>query len=86
MMCLRRTDAATLKSIIKNCVREVATADAESQLAQRSAWMDLNRGFPLAAGLDHLEYLGVTEVKLTLRLEPVAPGFWAATILTVPTE
>lgn len=70
----------TLKSIIYHCVGEITEADAEMQLAQRSAWRDLNNGFPLVEGLDHLEYLGLSEVKLTLRMKLVNAG-WCSRIL-----
>jgi hypothetical protein len=52
-------------------VNEAAMADAHMQLAQRKGWRELAGGFPLAEGLDHLEFLGLAELKLVLCLRPV---------------
>jgi hypothetical protein len=65
----------TLGQLIEHCVQQAAVADAEMQLLQRSAWRSFNKGFPLVEGLDHLEFLGLTEVKLTFRLEPSRPNW-----------
>jgi len=62
-----------LRQLIEHCVQQTAVADAEMQLLQRSAWKSFNKGFPLAEGLDHLEFLGVTRVKFSLWLKPLRP-------------
>lgn len=62
-----------LRQLIEHCVQETAVADAEMQLLQRSAWRSFNKGFPLAEGLDHLEFLGVKKVKIALWLKPLRP-------------
>lgn len=62
---------------IEHLTQEVIRADAEMQLLQRSGWIGLNKGFPLAEGLDHLEFLGLNEVRLTFRAEPVPSNLWA---------
>lgn len=56
--------------------QEIIIADAEMQLLQRQGWTELNQGFPLVEGLDHLDYLGLTEVKMRFWLIPVKPGIW----------
>ncbi len=61
---------------IEHLTQEVIRADAEMQLLQRSGWIGLNKGFPLAEGLDHLEFLGLNEVRMTFLVEPVLPGLW----------
>lgn len=66
----------TLKQLIEHCIQQAAIADAEMQLLQRSAWRSFNKGFPLAEGLDHLEFLGLTEVRLAFRLEPYRPNWF----------
>ena len=66
-----------LGKFLQNLVAEVVEADAEMQLLQRNAWLELNRGYPLAEGLDRLENLGVKEVSLTFRIELTRSGFWS---------
>lgn len=56
--------------------QETIIADAEMQLLQRQGWTALNQGFPLVEGLDHLAYLGLTEVRMKFWLMPVKPGIW----------
>ncbi len=63
-----------LGRLLDHFAQEAVRADAEMQLLQRQGWRDLNKGVPLAEGLDHLEFLGMTEVKVTFSLEPVRPG------------
>lgn len=64
----------TLKQLIEHCMQQSALADAEMQLLQRNAWRSLNNGFPLAEGLDYLEYLGLMEVRLEFWLKPLRPN------------
>lgn len=70
------TDGLPFSKFVEHMMQEVIRADAEMQLLQRSGWIGLNKGFPLAEGLDHLEFLGLNEVRLTFWAEPVQPGLW----------
>ncbi|MFY9270951.1 MAG: hypothetical protein WAO55_14505 [Candidatus Manganitrophaceae bacterium] len=71
------------KTFLLHFTQEIARADAEMQLLQRRAWLDANRGFPLMEGIDHLAHLGLTEVKLTFRLEAVRPSLWSRLIRAI---
>lgn len=70
------SDYLPFKSFLLHLAQEVIRADAEMQLLQRRAWLDLNQGFPLMEGLDHLSYLGLREVRMTFWLEAIAPSRW----------
>lgn len=62
---------------MEHLTQQAIVADAEMQMLQRKGWMDMNQGSPLFEGLDHLEYLGVKELRFTFRVEPSKPGIWA---------
>jgi hypothetical protein len=66
----------TLRQLIEHCVQQAAVADAEMQLLQRSAWRSFDKGFPLAEGLDHLEFLGLTELRLAFWVQPLRPKWY----------
>ncbi len=70
------TEGLPFNKFVEHLMQEVILADAEMQLLQRSGWIGLNKGFPLAEGLDHLEFLGLNEVKLTFNVEPVRDSLW----------
>jgi hypothetical protein len=64
------------ENFLGHFAQEIIIADAEMQLLQRQGWTELNQGFPLVEGLDHLAYLGLTEVRMKFWLIPVKPGIW----------
>jgi hypothetical protein len=64
------------EKVLGHLAQEIIIADAEMQLLQRQGWTELNQGFPLVEGLDHLAYLGLTEVRMRFWLIPVKPGIW----------
>lgn len=70
------TEGVPFKKFIEHLMQEVIRADAEMQLLQRSGWIGLNKGFPLAEGLDINEFLGLNEVKMTFWVEFVQQGMW----------
>lgn len=69
-------EAMPFKTFLGHFAQEIIIADAEMQLLQRQGWTALNQGFPLVEGLDHLAYLGLTEVRMRFWLMPVKPGIW----------
>lgn len=70
------TEGIPFKKFIEHLMQEVIRADAEMQLLQRSGWIGLNKGFPLAEGLDINEFLGLNEVKMTFWVELAGQGMW----------
>ncbi|MBI5562357.1 MAG: hypothetical protein HY894_05840 [Deltaproteobacteria bacterium] len=65
-----------LKEFIDHFAREIIRADSDMQLRQREVWLGRYAGHNPAEGLDHLTYLGLTEVRLGFRVAPTAPGLW----------
>lgn len=74
--------ALPFSEFVDRLVREVIRADAHAQILQQSGWIDFQgfmkgvKGIDLTEGIGQLEYLGLQEVKLTFRVEPIRPG-WA---------
>lgn len=69
-------EGVPLQKLVEHLLQQAITADAEIQLLQRKGWMDMNQGRPLVEGMDHLEYLGLQELRFDFRLAPIKPGLW----------
>ena len=64
------------QAILEHIAQEVIRADAEMQLLQRVGWQGLIQKWPLAKGLDDLERLSLTQVKLKFWMEPARLSWW----------
>ena len=64
-----------IADIVASLGQEVAEADAALQIGQQRGWNELAGGRPLLAGYDRLANLGVAEVRVTLALVAVRPGW-----------
>jgi hypothetical protein len=65
-----------LQDIVASLGQQVAEADAAMQIEQQRAWNQLVDGRALLAGYDRLANLGVEEVRVTLGLVAVRPGWF----------
>lgn len=77
-------DWVSFDEFLKLVLQQAVAADAEMQLQQRLAWLQLSaplrvQGIDLTEGMDHCVNLGVTELKFTFWLEPrelARPARW----------
>jgi hypothetical protein len=63
----------TLRQLLERCISEVSEADAAMQLHQRQAWREFSGSNTLIEGLDHCEFLGLSEINLTFKLKTRSP-------------
>jgi hypothetical protein len=64
----------TVSAFLAAVEAEVIEADARFQVLQASAWHDASRDRPLLAGYDRLTNLGLTQLTVSVALEPVRVG------------
>jgi hypothetical protein len=69
------TSPQPISAVLAAVQTEVAQADAAFQIAQQRDWNNLVAGRSLLEGYDRLANLGLAEVRVTLALKSVRPGW-----------